>query len=561
MSWDELFKDPEYMKKNEREKEEEEDWSDLSDNEDDDEFMDVKELKNEIDEIKKEVVYFPSFKTSAQSTSLRSSHSTSLHSTSLHSCQSLIDKCSELSYFPKLSKSDTIILFGKYDKLPIVIKIAFMPLNILNNSLIIEEQIYRNIITNLLYNNHTPHLVEYINSIEKCQFSINTFTSKLSSRDKEIFILAINGLKTDYFDEYNFDQSVITILKQSEKTTLADVLDNRSLSTDNIFILLFQLLYTLLVFNSIGLIHNDLHFRNIFVNQLDDEIILNYKWKDNIFSIKTRYMIKIFDWDRGSIYHPAVQRNFELDVGYCIDFGQCNGLTFNDYEGILSMLIFYCENKYRYRDVLEWVKAMTPRTYDIFKNREYKQIKEFNETKIYPESDLVPLHKAFENVKNILEEKKLINRESKYNEIVYTIPKEKKFIFQFPVSTKTHVALDFHKYKSNYPDLDYGFDENALIILQREFEILDYNLEKNAEKLYLMVNGKKSNIPTPLKNAYQVVSICLCIPFWNNLDNDIKKELYSHYTDYVNNLDTYLEIEDDIWNMFNNVLPVKVVVL
>lgn len=423
----------------------------------------------------------------------------------------------------------------------------------MNNSLIVEEQIYRNIITNLLHNHHTPHLVKYIDSVDKCDFSINTFTSKLSDRDKLTFTSAINGLKVDYGDIYNFDQSVITILEQSEKTTLFNILTNNTLSSNNIFILIFQLLYTLLVFNSIGLTHNDFHFHNIFVNRLDEEIILNYRWEDKIFSIKTRYVIKIFDWDRGSIYHPAVQRNLEIDTKYCSEFGQCNGLTFVDYEAMLSGLIEYCKKQ----NVLDWVKSMTPKTFDVFKNREFLQLKKFEEPKIYPENDLVPLNKAFKSIIKILKEKKMIDKRERIDkkEIIYTIPLAKKFTFQSPVSINTHTALIS---RSSWPNINYKFDEKKLIIIQQEFEILDYDLKKTSDKLYLMVNGKK-NIPSSLKNAYLVVSICLSIPFWYNLDDNIKKKLYNYYTGYEDNI--FLEIESDIWNMFNNILPVKVIVL
>jgi len=39
--------------------------------------------------------------------------------------------------------------------------------------------------------------------------------------------------------------------------------------------------------------------------------------------LTTRYIAKIYDWDRGSILHPAVPTNLELTTYFCLDYGTC----------------------------------------------------------------------------------------------------------------------------------------------------------------------------------------------------------------------------------------------
>uniref|UniRef100_A0A6C0KTP9 Protein kinase domain-containing protein n=1 Tax=viral metagenome TaxID=1070528 RepID=A0A6C0KTP9_9ZZZZ len=65
--------------------------------------------------------------------------------------------------------------------------------------------------------------------------------------------------------------------------------------------ILFQIIYSLSVMDHFGIVHNDLHFKNIFVQDLGEPYILKFNLENFSLQIKTKYIIKIFDWDRAYV--------------------------------------------------------------------------------------------------------------------------------------------------------------------------------------------------------------------------------------------------------------------
>jgi hypothetical protein len=104
------------------------------------------------------------------------------------------------------------------------------------------------------------------------------------------------------------------------------------LSHKDFYAILFQVYYTLEVFSRLGIRHNDLHFGNILYRRLSVPEDLYYEVDGDdggdkiIVHLRTRYIVKIFDMDRGSVYHKGVERNLALDSRYCQNFGECSGL-------------------------------------------------------------------------------------------------------------------------------------------------------------------------------------------------------------------------------------------
>jgi Leucine-rich repeat (LRR) protein len=159
-----------------------------------------------------------------------------------------------------------------------------------NNSLDSETDIYIQIISNLIYGNNTPHLVNCIAS--------NVYNDK-----RFIIMESIHG--------YN----------------LFDFLMKYPLSFIEIICCLFQIFYTLKCFERVNLVHNDLHLGNILVEQTPIKYTYKIDTDINPFSIielQCDFTIKIFDFDRASVYNPFVQRNFKLDINLCKLFNQCN---------------------------------------------------------------------------------------------------------------------------------------------------------------------------------------------------------------------------------------------
>ena len=62
----------------------------------------------------------------------------------------------------------------------------------------------------------------------------------------------------------------------------------------------FQAVYSLAVMEYFGIVHNDLHFNNILIQEYNDPVCMNFVLPGSkTIQIRTRYVLKFFDWDRG----------------------------------------------------------------------------------------------------------------------------------------------------------------------------------------------------------------------------------------------------------------------
>jgi hypothetical protein len=198
--------------------------------------------------------------------------------------------------------------------------------NQIDNSLMTEIWIYQNIINELFIKNFTPNIFLYL-----AYFECPKFYSSLDPNSKI-------RQKIDSFitmDDFNFKGTAnILILEKGKGKTFGDWLNQTIIDETNFKILqnlLIQILFTLKIFYQVGLQHNDLHLNNIYVEYLDEEIDLVYFYdKNKWFEIRTKYMIKIFDFDRSSftgkdIFKFYNQKNFQLDKWLCNELALCNG--------------------------------------------------------------------------------------------------------------------------------------------------------------------------------------------------------------------------------------------
>ena len=107
--------------------------------------------------------------------------------------------------------------------------------------------------------------------------------------------------------------------------------------------IIFQVLYSLVCFAHVGLQHNDMHLGNIWIEDLGRPVVLYYARRgDKYVELKTRWFVKIYDWDRGSSVHPAVPSNLELSYAYCRRIGTCEAWNPKyDLFKFLSILMSY----------------------------------------------------------------------------------------------------------------------------------------------------------------------------------------------------------------------------
>jgi hypothetical protein len=73
-------------------------------------------------------------------------------------------------------------------------------------------------------------------------------------------------------------------------------------NTEEFKSILFQCIYSLAVMEYFGIVHNDFHFRNIFIHTLTESVKLKFIMPGGKFSlINTKYIVKFFDWDRAYV--------------------------------------------------------------------------------------------------------------------------------------------------------------------------------------------------------------------------------------------------------------------
>jgi hypothetical protein len=224
----------------------------------------------------------------------------------------------------KNSASDIIVMSGELNHTSLNIFEKYTKINILNNHIFIksfdtinnflnyktdnsldtEVDIYNSIIYELLQNKNTPHLINY-------------YGSNINNNNK---YLVFEKLENTSLHEYLLNLKIPT-----ESLLVSDkFLKNTNIN--KIYIIFFQIFYTLYCLYSKHLIHNDLHLGNILVEKKPTNYV--YEILEHKIQIKTDICIKIFDFDRSSCYNNMCQRNFKLDNLLCEYHNQCNGFYY-----------------------------------------------------------------------------------------------------------------------------------------------------------------------------------------------------------------------------------------
>jgi hypothetical protein len=93
--------------------------------------------------------------------------------------------------------------------------------------------------------------------------------------------------------------------------------------------IMFQIIYTLELFNSYGIRHNDLHFRNILIRDYGRNIFARFRINAVDFYIPMRYRAYIFDLDKATVVDPLTEvflpEYYNTTAEYfCRELGTCN---------------------------------------------------------------------------------------------------------------------------------------------------------------------------------------------------------------------------------------------
>ena len=286
----------------------------------------------------------PKEKTKSPITSPGSSHKTDSSSSPILSpskTKSL--KYENESYFKSSSASISTMMSANIDSIPVIVKISYF--NDQENSMLVETQIYKYEISEIIEKNYCPFFVDFygVNSCFNCtKFVVNQEKNQRVSRKTNINrelqtllflektqgftlheflrknIIPDNANKLGYFNAY---------IKSFRVSTETEIRSNFSYSIVDIT---FQLLWVLYCFRQRRIRHNDMHFSNIFIEELPNitEFVFEFESPNKskrVFRMKSKYMIKVYDFDNACVYgNENVSRNVKLDGPFCEKTGHCN---------------------------------------------------------------------------------------------------------------------------------------------------------------------------------------------------------------------------------------------
>ena len=217
-----------------------------------------------------------------------------------------------------------------------------------NISLLYEKRIYKEIINDLISKRYTPNLLLYVTS-----FTCNNFISS-NIINKDIYmknylrqIQQKNLSDPDNRPKFDVNEANIMILEMGKGKSLRSYMSNDLFrfnnlndTLKNLKEVLIQCLYSLEVFNQVGLQHQDSHFENIFVEKLDATKPLYYFYEENkCLNVNLQWMIKFFDWDRG--FSTKLKNKGVLNLigteSICLSYAQCNRT-----QKLLDLTKFLC---------------------------------------------------------------------------------------------------------------------------------------------------------------------------------------------------------------------------
>jgi serine/threonine protein kinase len=208
-----------------------------------------------------------------------------------------------------------------------------------------EAKVYRDIVRELVDSNICPNFIRFLGLGHNCSFrNVNKMLVGVDNSQMALYrgAFSLIGLTTkgvsitsdltEYIDrEFNVHKSMISthdilnnigynvLLNEVTKdgtVTFNDFPDKilggvniagepeyrwsqllDKLPYQEVWCLIFQLIAAVYAMSLSGLCHNDLHLDNVYVEPCDEKIV-TYIYEDQKFTFKTKYIVKVFDFDR-----------------------------------------------------------------------------------------------------------------------------------------------------------------------------------------------------------------------------------------------------------------------
>ena len=223
----------------------------------------------------------------------------------ISSYRSILSNFTNFKIIPKNSASNSIVFYATFNDRPLFFKI-FPIGNVIdgNNCKIhkttnlVFEKIYYEELFKLIKYNITPNILCKVTTSDIPNFD-SEFIDKLEPEVKKSIIEQINqSNEIEDIPQDTLWKNTGVIITQSGGDMFEDIY--RDLHPEDFKKVMFQILYTLYVFEKIEFSHGDLHSKNIFVLTVP-EIELCYFVNNRFYKFKTTKLVKIYDFDHSTI--------------------------------------------------------------------------------------------------------------------------------------------------------------------------------------------------------------------------------------------------------------------
>ena len=241
------------------------------------------------------------------------------------SYESIIRNFKEFKILPKTSSSDSIVLraefkppsdsinsireYGILEKIPLYLKIfptkvqysgyARGEKDISADGLEFEQFAY-NQLFKLVQFNITPNILCKVATSMISGFNADFLENPAISSIKSEIQAQVSVFNTQNHvnSKARWLQTGVIITQPGDKTFHAEI---KNLTNEERCQVMFQLMYTLYVFEKIEFSHGDLHTGNIFIINLLEERELCYVIEGQVFRFRTKKLVKIYDFDHGAL--------------------------------------------------------------------------------------------------------------------------------------------------------------------------------------------------------------------------------------------------------------------
>ena len=197
-----------------------------------------------------------------------------------------------------------------------------------NEAIKYEAYMYRYLTAAVISKNVCHNFIGYIGYAE-CLFQTINLPEFAKTQLENLF-RTFNFEEKEFKDYDNFRNNVkcgvLLTYRPPNTQALSEITRNlyelpEHEYTPHINSMLFQIFYALYVLENLKIMHNDLHKKNILIETLSEPTLLTYKLDKYVFVINTKYIVYIYDWDRG--YCEKLNKNPILNLS-CSFYNSCN---------------------------------------------------------------------------------------------------------------------------------------------------------------------------------------------------------------------------------------------